>query len=376
MTHSPIAEQSLIITQIPTLGGGVSLLVTFDNTLSLWTDRALIAKASPIMLVGADCNRFCARTLFEVLRLVPQGHCVYLFADPSAPMSYDAVMATVESIAPDQFQRLATSATEHQVGPLAIIRSSPPPPWLTDTHTGWSVLLPDGDADDLSDQVTKTRAAAKQAGVSCEFVLASTRGADAVSPAADVRFVHISAEDDALAARLNRLAEAAVHADLLYLRSSHIPTEDFFTAMQSWGFSYAIATPHLVDVNGERGADWLLMAGDATYPAPVGLLDYRAHSPLVTLGGGAVMLRRSLWLQHRWNQNLRGDNVLTEYVRRLQRVGCLPVVADAVVRTTDARPSLQQLPFDERRDCAFLPDAGPWHVTWMSDAAPWMMTPR
>lgn len=369
MSGSAEAGQPLTITANASLVDGVSLVVPFDNTLSLWRDRTLIARASPLVVIGVTTNRFAARTLTDVLRLVPTGRVVCLLEDHCSTVDADALMSLIETIAPGEFQRLPNAETSgHEA--LMITRAAPPPPWWTAQHTGWSMVFPDGESAELPAQLATAHEMARRAGVTCELLVASTRPVDV--PHADVRVVLLPRTDATLAMRLNRLAESASHADLLYLRAGHTPASDFFSGMATWGYGYAIATPRLQDPHGARGADWLLLAGDASAHAPTALLDYRAHSPFATIGGGALLLRRPVWQRHRWNENLRGEGVVLEYVRRLQRIGCLPLAADAVIHTSAVSAELPQLPFDAACDIALAPHSGPWRVAWRSTDAPWM----
>ena len=339
----------------------LNLVVPFDNGLSLWQVRLDLLSARRIKVVGINRNRFWSLVLQELLKYIAPGAEVeFVFVD-NEHMTWFGLKAMVNTIAEGRFEMANQNVTptEAMAEPQGLRRVvlrcvAPPEKWHSDPMSGLTVgVLTLGDR--MEELNALIDSAMTFATMPIEILIVAPEPIAALEGRPNIRQLVFEKDNRSgkISEKKNLICQLAAYSDIAVCHDRFTFTPSFFESFQTWGTSYAIATPKVRTMDGRRGLDWGVVQGENYSWSTGGLLEYRDHSKFSYAPGGVTMIRKSAWEAFPWSPLLYwNEHEDVELSRRLQRAGQRVSLFPGIVtasrdRWVDQNP---RIPFCDHKD--------------------------
>ncbi|AUB40396.1 Glycosyltransferase, GT2 family [Nostoc flagelliforme CCNUN1] len=120
-----------------------------------------------------------------------------------------------------------------------------------------------------------------------------------------VKIIPFSQQDDKgwITKKKNIIAQNAKYENLLVVHDRFILDKNFYSGMCRYGNSFSILTCKQEMYDGWRTPDWVSINNSHAWATPA-FMEYEDYSPLVYCNGGLTIIKKTIALQHPWNEML------------------------------------------------------------------------
>lgn len=120
-----------------------------------------------------------------------------------------------------------------------------------------------------------------------------------------VRIIPFSQQDEKgwITKKKNIVAQNARYENLLVVHDRFVLDKNFYSGMCRYGNSFSILTCKQEMYDGTRTPDWVSINNSHAWVSPA-CMEYEDYSPLVYCNGGLTIIKKTIALQHPWNEML------------------------------------------------------------------------